>query len=134
MMIPASVLVPTGLLWYGWSSYAHLHWIMPNIGIGVYCFGLIVGYQCIQAYVLDCYPVYAASAIGALTILRAITGCIFPLFGPALFRRFGYGWASTLLAGITAVIGGLAPVGLRLAGPRLRARSPYASGDVQVQL
>ena len=133
-MIPASILVPLGLLWYGWSALAHLHWIMPNIGMVVYCFGLIVGFQCIQAYALDCYPVYAASAIGSLTVLRAITGCVFPLFGPLLYRHFGYGWASTLLAGLAVVIGGLAPVGLRLAGPGLRARSVYASGDVEVQL
>ena len=133
-MIPASVLVPAGLLWYGWSAHAHLHWIMPNIGMLIYCFGLIVGFQCIQAYVLDCYPVYAASAIGALVVLRAITGCVFPMFGPVLYRHLGYGWASTLLAGIAAVMGVLAPIGLKLVGPSLRARSLYASGYAKVQL
>jgi hypothetical protein len=29
-----------------------------------------MGYQCIQVHVLDCYPVYAASAMGALIVFR----------------------------------------------------------------
>lgn len=105
---------------------------MPNVGMTIYCCGLIVGFQCIQAYILDTYPVYGASAIGSLSILRAISGFVFPLLGPVMFRRFGYGWASTLMAGIAAVIGITAPVGLKVFGARLRARSPYATGDASI--
>lgn len=128
-MIPASLLVPIGQLWYGWSAETKQHWIMPNIGVCIYSFGLIIGYQCIQAYVLDCYPVYAASAVGSLTVLRSITGCVFPLFAPALYRALGYGWTSTILAAFAVTIGGSAPWLLRTKGPELRAQSLYASGD-----
>lgn len=128
-MIPASVLVPIGQLWYGWSAETKQHWIMPNIGICIYSLGLVVGYQCIQAYVLDCYPVYAASAIGSLAVLRSIAGCVFPLFAPALYRSLGYGWTSTILAAFAVVIGGSAPWLLRTKGAALRAQSLYASGD-----
>ena len=82
---------------------------------------------------MDTYPVFAASAIGSLSILRAVSGFVFPLLGPMMFRRFGYGWASTLMAGIAGVIGILAPVGLKVFGARLRARSPYATGDASVE-
>lgn len=129
LMVPASLLVPIGQLWYGWSAETKQHWIMPNIGVCIYSFGLIVGYQCIQAYVLDCYPVYAASAVGSLTVLRSITGCVFPLFAPALYRILGYGWTSTILAVFAVTIGGSAPWLLRIKGPELRAQSLYASGD-----
>lgn len=64
-----------------------------------------MGYQCIQAYVLDCYPVYAASANGSLTVLRCIAGFSFPLFAPAMYRGFGYGWTSTILAAVAMLIG-----------------------------
>ena len=134
MMMATCMLIPVGQLCYGWSAEWHLHWLLPNLGIVVYSFGLIVSYQCIQTYVLDCYPVYAASAIGSLTILRAVLGSVFPVFGPALYRGLGYGWASTMVAGIAAVIGGLAPVLLYFWGPYLRDRSPYASGDAKVEL
>ena len=51
-----------------------------------------------------------------------------------LYRGLGYGWASTLLAGVAGVIGVVAPVGLKVWGPGLRARSPYASGEAKVRL
>ncbi|RAL03090.1 putative bicyclomycin resistance protein, partial [Aspergillus ibericus CBS 121593] len=91
LMIPSAILVPTGLLLYGWSATYHLHWLLPNLGIFIYSFGLLMGYQCIQAYVLDCYPVYAASAMGALTVLRSLAGFAMPVFAPALYRWVGYG-------------------------------------------
>lgn len=134
LMIPAAFLVPLGLLWYGWSATYTLHWIMPNIGITIYSFGLLMGYQCIQAYVLDCYPVYAASAMGALTVLRSLAGFTLPIFAPAMYRRFGYGWSSTILAGVAIVIGSVAPWLLRSKGAALRAKSPYAAGDIKVIL
>jgi hypothetical protein len=31
-LLIASIFVPIGLLWYGWSAQARLHWIMPIIG------------------------------------------------------------------------------------------------------
>lgn len=48
MMIPASLFVPIGLFWYGWSAQAKLHWIIPNIGACIFSAGVIVGFQCIQ--------------------------------------------------------------------------------------
>ena len=133
-MVPASLLVPIGILAYGWAAQAHLHWILPDIGMFITSFGLVIPSQCIQAYILDCYPVYAASAIASLTVLRSVAGCIFPLIGPSLFRNFGYGHASTLLAGVTVAIGCIPPLILRHMGKSLRELSPYAAGYVEVIL
>lgn len=133
-MIPVSFLVPVGMLSYGWAAEMHLHWILPDIGMFITAFGLIIPSQCIQAYILDCYPVYAASAIASLTVLRSAAGCIFPLIGPLLFRHFGYGYASTLLAGIAIAVGCVPPLILRHMGPKLREKSPYGAGYVKVDL
>ena len=133
-MIPASILVPSGLLLYGFSASHHLHPLLPNTGIAVYSLGIIIGYQCIQTYMIDCYPTYAASAIGSLTILRALAGCAFPMFAPALFRQFGYQGGSSLLAATATIIGGAAPWMIMRWGPRLRDRSEYARGEVRIQL
>lgn len=81
-MVPASLLVPIGLFWYGWSAQAKTHWIMPNIGATIFSAGIIVGFQCIQTYIVDAYTRYAASAIGAATVLRSLAGFGFPLFAP----------------------------------------------------
>jgi MFS family permease len=126
LMVPASLIVPIGLLWYGWSAELRMHWILPNLGIAIFCFGVIIGYQCIQAYVLDCYPMYAASAMGALTVLRAMAGFALPIFAPAMNKALGYGWASTVLAVCACIIGCSVPVLLWRYGPVLRERSQYA--------
>ena len=31
LMVPGGVMIPIGLLWYGWSAQQHFHWIMPDI-------------------------------------------------------------------------------------------------------
>jgi MFS family permease len=31
LLVPGGVMMPIGLLWYGWSAEQHLHWIMPDI-------------------------------------------------------------------------------------------------------
>lgn len=38
-MFVGSALIPIGLFWYGWSVDAHIHWIMPNIGIVIFSMG-----------------------------------------------------------------------------------------------
>lgn len=134
LMIPGSIFVPFGLLWYGWSATYQLHWIMPDIGITIYSFGLLMAYQCIQAYVLDCYPVYAASAMGALTVLRSLAGFTLPIFAPVMYKSLGYGWASTMLALVALIIGSVAPWLLKTKGPYLREKSPYAAGEVNLVL
>lgn len=47
---------------------------MPNIGAVLFGFGIISGMQTITSYIVDAYPLYAASATAALTVLRAFAG------------------------------------------------------------
>jgi MFS family permease len=79
-----AALVPAGILWYGWSAEKHNHWIVPNLGIAVFSAGLIVVMVSMQAYILDTYARYAASALAAVGFLRALAGFGFPLFAPAM--------------------------------------------------
>jgi len=43
-LVIASIFVPIGLLWYGWSAQARLHWIMPIIGEYSDCLAAAVVY------------------------------------------------------------------------------------------
>lgn len=92
LMVPGACLVPIGLFWFGWSAQAHTHWILPNIGAAIFAAGTIMGFQCTQTYVVDAYTRYAASAVGAATVLRSLAGFGFPLFAPYMFERLDYGW------------------------------------------
>ncbi|KAH0565208.1 hypothetical protein GP486_001391 [Trichoglossum hirsutum] len=128
LMLPGSFMVPVGLFWYGWSAHAKLHWIMPNIGAAIFTSGTIICFQCIQAYLVDSYTRYAASAVGAATVLRSLAGFTFPLFAPRMYEVLGYGWGNSLLGFVGILLGWPAPLLLWKFGAKLRAKSPFAAG------
>lgn len=105
-LVLGSTLLPIGLFWYGWSTDAHTHWIIPIIGTVFVGLGISYVFLPVQMYLIDAYTIYAASAIAANTIVRSIFGAVIPLAGPSLYSRLGLGWGNTLL-GLIAV--GFAP-------------------------
>ena len=128
LMVPGSLLMPIGLFWYGWSAQAHVHWIVPNIGAFVFGAGVIIGFQCIQTFLVDTYTRYAASALGAATVLRSLCGFGFPIFAPAMYDKLHYGWGNSLLAFVAIFLGVPGPLLLWKYGETLRAKSPFAAG------
>lgn len=128
LMIPFSLLVPIGLFLYGWSAHYALHWILPNIGAALFAAGTIAAFQCVQTYLVDAYTRYAASAIGAVTVLRSLCGFGFPLFAPSMYSALGYGWGNSVLGFAAVGVGMPAPVIMWLLGETLRRKSPFAAG------
>ncbi|KAM3464017.1 hypothetical protein MY5147_003340 [Beauveria neobassiana] len=127
LMVPGAVLVPVGLLIYGWTAEYHTHWIGPNIGACIFSLGSIVGFQCVQGYLVDTYTRFAASAVGAATVMRSLAGFGFPLFAPEMYRALGYGKGNTILAVAAIVIGWPAPVLLWYFGAKWRAKSKFSA-------
>ncbi|KAF9447358.1 MFS general substrate transporter [Macrolepiota fuliginosa MF-IS2] len=127
MRMPAlffgSFFIPIGLLWYGWSAQAKLHWIMPIIGSGIFGFGAMTNFLPIQLYLVDAFT-YAASAVAASMVFRSLLGFTFPLFGQQMYNRLGIGYGNTLLALLGAVLGIPFPVWIYYYGERIRTRSP----------
>ena len=122
LMIPGAVLIPLGLFIYGWSAEKHYHWIVPDVGIAIFGCGIILNTQALQAYVMDAFRQYVASASAASQFLRSIAGFAFPIFAPAMYRNIGYGWGNSLLALTFVVLGWPAPVLLWRYGASLRAK------------
>lgn len=127
MMIPGAVIVPVGVLIYAWTAEYKTHWIGPNIGAFIMAVGTIISFQCLQGYIVDAYSRYAASAVGAATVLRSLAGFGFPLFAPAMYAKLGYGPGGSLLAGCAVFIGWPAPILLWVYGQKLRAKSKFTS-------
>lgn len=128
LMVPGSCLVPIGLFIYGWTAEYKTQWIGPNIGSAIFAAGTIIGFQCTQVYLIDAYTRYAASALGAATVLRSLAGFGFPLFAPYMYKALGYGWGNSLLGFIAMGLGIPAPILLWYFGKKLRERSPFAAG------
>uniref|UniRef100_A0A0W0G5L8 Putative MFS polyamine transporter n=1 Tax=Moniliophthora roreri TaxID=221103 RepID=A0A0W0G5L8_MONRR len=126
ILIPASILLPTGLLLSGWAAQKALHWIVADIGIFMIGFSMILAFQCIQIFVVDVFTLYAASGFAAIGCLRALFGFGFPLFSSAMYNSLGLGVGNTVLAAVAIVVGCPAPFIFWVYGKRIRARSKYA--------
>ena len=121
-----SALLPIGLFWFGWTSFPSNPAIVPILAIGCAQIGIFSIYLAVFNYLADVYHRYASSALAAQSFCRNILGAVFPLFSEAMFRNLGFPGASSLLGGISAVLT-IVPSVLILFGPRIRARSKFAS-------
>lgn len=128
LMVPASILIPIGLLWFGWAAQARTHWIVPDIGVCVFGIGAMLSLQCSQTYIIDTYQKYAASGMAASVVFRSLAGFAFPIFAPFMYEKLKYGWGNTVLALIGVVIGIPSPILFWFYGERLRKQSPFVSG------
>ena len=127
LTLPFGLLVPIGLFVYGWGAEKKVHWIVPNIGSALFAIGLIICFNCAQAYVVDTYTTYAASATGAAAFVRTMAGFSFPLFAPKLYDSLGVGVGNSVLGGISLFLGVVAPIAMWRFGALLRKHSTYCS-------
>lgn len=128
LMFPGAVMVPIGLLIYGWSAQEKVFWLVPNIGAAIFAAGNQLVFQNCQTYIVDAYTRYAASAIAATTFFRSLGGFAFPLFADAMYQALGYGWGNSVLAFAGIAIGLPAPCILWWYGEALRKKSQFAAG------
>ncbi|OIW25254.1 MFS general substrate transporter, partial [Coniochaeta ligniaria NRRL 30616] len=127
LLVPGVLLVPIGFFWYGWSVQYRLHWSMPNIGAMLFGAGIVISMQCTTSYIVDAYSVYAASAVAATTVLRALAGFAFPLFAPYMYQSLGHGWANSVLAFAAIGVGWPSTWLFWVYGETLRQKSRYAA-------
>ncbi|GJN89890.1 hypothetical protein Rhopal_002879-T1 [Rhodotorula paludigena] len=127
LILPAAILLPLGLLLYGWGAEKALHWIVPDIGMGLIGFAMICIFQSTTSFILDVYTMHAASALATTIFFRSMCGCFFPWFAPYMYAGIGYGWGMTALALVTICIGWPAVPLMWFFGERLRARSKYVA-------
>ena len=123
MRLPLSIyfsfFLPVTFFWYGWSTYYQTHWIVPILGLFPFAFGIIGLFMPMTTYLVDCYPMFAASAIAANTVLRSLAGMLLPLAGPAMYQTLGLGWGNSLL-GFLCVLMIPVPLLLHRYGAKLR--------------
>jgi hypothetical protein len=119
MSIYFSLFLPITFFWYGWSTYYRTHWIVPVLGLFPFSFGIIGLFLPLTTYLVDCYPMYAASAMAANTVFRSLAGMLLPLAGPSMYANLGLGWGNSLL-GFLCVLMIPVPLLLHRYGGRLR--------------
>ncbi|TAQ87998.1 hypothetical protein B7494_g3672 [Chlorociboria aeruginascens] len=73
LILPATFLAPICILWYRWSTHAHSHWIMVDIGIWIFALGFVLPTQAMVAYLIGDFGEYRASAMAASKLLSLST-------------------------------------------------------------
>lgn len=118
------LILPVGLLLFGWSAESQTHWMVPLVGSFFVGYATILCFQTILVYLVDAFVPYSASATACAVLIRSILAAAFPLCAEYLFEDLGYGWSCTLLAGI-GLIGLPVPLVLYRYGEGLRTRYKF---------
>ncbi|KAH1818934.1 hypothetical protein KXW04_007021 [Aspergillus fumigatus] len=109
-------MIPIGLLIYGWTAEYRVFWFVPVLGTFLIGFGMITVFTPVGTYLVDAFPMYAASATAANTVFRSVGGAFLPLAGPRMYSSLGQGWGNTLLAGISLLMMGMIFMSLNVGG------------------
>ncbi|KAK6003316.1 hypothetical protein QM012_001161 [Aureobasidium pullulans] len=123
--ILGAVLVPIGLFGFGWTTYSSVPWIVPIIFSGIFGLGNIFVFSGVFTFLVECYPLYAASALAANSFARSSFAAAFPLFGVQMYNKLGYQWASSLLAFLALAMAPFPYLFFKY-GKRLRKNSKFA--------
>ncbi|CCF42611.1 major facilitator superfamily transporter [Colletotrichum higginsianum] len=110
--MPCAVVLPVGLFIYGWTAEKGVHFIVPMLGVVVFSIGLMGVMTCIQNYLLDSYPLYAASVTAALAVLRSLSGALLPLGGLEMYNALGLGVGNLGLQKLQLMLGSGQLIGL----------------------
>ncbi|KAJ7902327.1 MFS general substrate transporter [Mycena leptocephala] len=119
------ILVPLSLYWFAFTTYPHVHWIVPILASIPFGTGIFFAFTATFTYLVTAYRPIAASAMAANSALRSAFAAAFPLFAGAMYDKLGTVGATALLAGLTTLMAPLPFIFYRI-GPRLRSRSRFA--------
>ena len=116
-ILPATV----GFLLYAWAGEMRLHWIAVDVGVLLFTWASFMSAGALNAYLFDEFPQrLSASASAAARVGTYLSGFIFPIFAPELYRTLGYGWGNSLLSLLFLISSGLVAIALWYWGSKIR--------------
>ncbi|KIY43541.1 MFS general substrate transporter [Fistulina hepatica ATCC 64428] len=123
--------VPMALFIFGWTSPPVLmpgggSWVGPCSAGIPFGFGMVLVYFSANAYLIDAFPGYVASALAAKTVVRSGAGAAMPLFMVQMFHGLGNNWAASLLGFVSLAMIPIPFLFYRF-GKSIRAKSKRAS-------
>ncbi|KAJ5152117.1 major facilitator superfamily domain-containing protein [Penicillium capsulatum] len=90
-------LYTIALFWLAWSAQPSIHWIVPLLSGIPFGIGFLLIFMALINYLADAYGIYAASALGAASCTRSVSGALLPLATAPMFARLGVHWATSVL-------------------------------------
>lgn len=118
---------------FGWTSPPAVgsgggSWVGPCSSGIPFGFGMVTIYFSANAYIIDAFPGYVASALAAKTVVRSGSGAAMPLFITAMYHNLGNGWAASVWAFISL---GMIPIPFLFYryGKVIRSKSKRATSE-----
>jgi MFS family permease len=116
------ILVPAGLLIYGFCLQYHTVWIAPLLGIGIAAFGVQVITTTIYTYSIDCYRPEGSEVAQLINFFRQEFGMTFAFYALRLAERIGYQFTFLFFAICGGVLAFIPILGLMWTGKEWRER------------
>lgn len=98
-----AILIPISLFWLAFTTYPHVHWIVPIIASVPFGTGILFCFAAMFTFLVTAYRPIAASAMAANTFVRTVSASAFPLFADQMYHKLGTAGATALLAGLTTL-------------------------------
>ncbi|PYH92310.1 MFS general substrate transporter [Aspergillus ellipticus CBS 707.79] len=117
--------IPIGLFWMGWTDYSSISIWSPILASTLFGFGTICVFISSYMYVIDAYDIYAASALGFMTVSRYCAAGGMTVVGIPFYSNMGVHYTLTILGAISALMTPVPYVFYRY-GPVIRGWSKYA--------
>jgi hypothetical protein len=117
-----ALLVPAGLLIYGFTLQYHVFWFVPLFGMGLACFGLQVIATTCYTYSIDCYRAESSETSQLFNLIRQVFGMTYAFYVVSLCQKIGYQWAFFMFSILGSVLGFLPIVVLMFKGKEIRER------------
>lgn len=123
--LPCGLLLCAGLFIYGWTVQERVHWIVPMLGVLIFCGALMGIMMSVQSYLLEAFLSQAASVTAALAVLRSLLGALLPLGALDLYQsKLEFGWGNSLLGFIALALVPI-PLVFYVYGEKLRKKSRF---------
>ncbi|OAG41039.1 hypothetical protein AYO21_04652 [Fonsecaea monophora] len=98
------IIIPTGLLIYGFCLQYRTVWIAPILGMGIACFGLQIITTTTYTYAIDCYRTESSEVAQLFNFIRQEIGFTFAFYVVHLGNKIGYQWTFLMFALIGGVL------------------------------
>ncbi|KAJ9610851.1 hypothetical protein H2200_005628 [Cladophialophora chaetospira] len=98
------IIVPIGLLMYGFCLQYHTVWILPILGMGLACFGLQIITTTTYTYAVDCYRTESSEVAQLFNFIRQEIGFTFAFYVVHLGNAIGYQWMFLMFSLIGGVL------------------------------
>ncbi|KAJ5639333.1 uncharacterized protein N7484_007195 [Penicillium longicatenatum] len=127
-------LIPISLFWMGWTDFSSVSIWSPIIASSCFGLGTICVFISSYMYVIDSYDIYAASALGFMTVSRYCAAGGMTVVGMPFYKNMGVHWTLTILGCISAIMVPVPYVFYKF-GPVIRRWSKYAvTNEVEVRV